>query len=255
MNKIKAIFENTFKESLRQKILILLVVFALLLIIISVFLEPFALGETPKIMRDLGLAAASLFGILTTVIVGSSLIHRDIEKRTIYTVLSKPVRRGEVVLGKFLGLGALIGILILAMLVIHQLVIFTNEGTFDLSLLIAYPFALIEISVILSILLLFSSFSSSTLASIMGVIFFVIGHAMPDLKLFAESTKVPALKHMAYAFYYVLPNLENFNIRTDLVHKIPLQTDQLIFSVCYGVMYTVFLLYLTTIIFERREFK
>lgn len=255
MNKIKAIFENTFKESLRQKILILLVVFALLLIIISVFLEPFALGETPKIMRDLGLAAALLFGILTTVIVGSSLIHRDIEKRTIYTVLSKPVRRGEVVLGKFLGLGALIGILILAMLVIHQLVIFTNEGTFDLSLLIAYPFALIEISVILSILLLFSSFSSSTLASIMGVIFFVIGHAMPDLKLFAESTKVPALKHMAYAFYYVLPNLENFNIRTDLVHKIPLQTDQLIFSVCYGVMYTVFLLYLTTIIFERREFK
>ncbi len=255
MKKVKAIFENTFKESLRQKILILLIVFALLLIIVSVFLEPFALGETPKIMRDLGLAAASLFGILTTIIVGSSLIHRDVEKRTIYTVVSKPVRRGEIVLGKFLGLGALISILILAMFGIHQLVILMYEGAFEPSLFIAYPFALIEVSVILSILLLFSSFSSSTLASIMGVIFFVIGHAMPDLKLFAESTKAAALKHTAYAFYYLLPNLENFNIRTDLVHQIPLQTDQLFFSVGYGIIYTVFLLYLTTIIFERREFK
>ncbi|MBE0433571.1 ABC transporter permease subunit [candidate division WOR-3 bacterium] len=255
MHRIKAIIENTFKEGLRQRILLLLIVFTLLLIVMSVFLEPFALGESPKIMRDLGLAAASLFGVLTTIIVGSALIHKDIEKRTLYTVLAKPVRRSEIVLGKFLGLGALVCLLVLAMLLIHQLVIFLYEGSFDFHLLIAFPFTILEVGVMLGILLLFSSFSSTTLTSIMGVIFFVIGHALPDLKLFAETTKAPALKHIAYAFYYVLPNLDNFNFRMDLAYKAPLPTDQLIFSICYGIMYTVFLLYVTTLIFERREFK
>jgi ABC-type transport system involved in multi-copper enzyme maturation permease subunit len=255
MNRVKAIFENTFKESLRQRILLLLIIFALLMIVVSVFLEPFALGEAPKIMRDFGLAAASLFGVLTTIIVGSALIHKDVEKRTLYTVLVKPVRRSEIVIGKFLGMGALVTILVLAMLVIHQIVLFISEGRFDTYLLISFPFTVIEISVILGVLLLFSAFSSTTLTSVMGVIFFVVGHAMPDLKLFAESTKIVAFKHIAYGFYYLLPNLDNFNFRTDLAYKIPLQTDQILFSICYGVIYTLFLLYLTTIVFERREFK
>lgn len=255
MHRVLAIFENTFKEALRQKILALLGVFALLLIAVSVFLEPFALGEAPKIMRDFGLAVTSLFGVLTTIVIGSALIHRDIEKRTLYTVLSKPVRRGEIVVGKFLGLIALVALLVLAMLLIHQLIIFVQEGIFEISLLLVFPFTLLEVSVILGILLLFSSFSSSTLTSIMGAIFFVAGHAMPDLKLFAESTKVDALKHIAYAFYYFLPNLSNFNFRTDLAYNIPLPADQVIFSVCYGVLYTLFLLYVTTLVFEYREFK
>ncbi len=255
MKRIKAVFENTFKEALRQRILALLALFALLLIIVSVFLEPFALGEAPKIMRDFGLAAASLFGVLTTVIIGSTLIHRDIEKRTIYTVLSKPIRRGEIVFGKFLGLGGLVALLVLAMLMIHQVVLFIYEGNFAPHLLIAFPFTIIEVSVILGILLLFSSFSSSTLTSIMGVIFFVVGHAMPDLKLFAESTKVEALKYIAYAFYYLLPNLENFNLRSELAYNLPLPADQIVFSVCYGLIYTMFLIYITTLVFERREFK
>lgn len=255
MHRIIAVLENTFKECLRQRILLLLIVFAILLIVVSVFLEPFALGEAPKILRDFGLAAASLFGVLTTIIIGSALIHKDIEKKTIYTVLSKPVKRGEVILGKFLGLSALVFVLVSAMLLVHQLVIFFYEGAFDPILLVSLPFAIIEVMVLLGILLLFSSFSSTTMTSIMGVIFFVIGHAMPDLKLFADQTQVTALKNLAYGFYYVLPNLENFNLRIELAYDLPLYTDQILFAVCYGVIYTIFLLYLTTLIFESREFK
>jgi ABC-type transport system involved in multi-copper enzyme maturation permease subunit len=255
MHRIIAILENTFKECLRQKILLLLIVFAVLLIVVSVFLEPFALGEAPKILRDFGLAAASLFGVLATIIIGSALIHKDIEKKTIYTVLSKPVKRGEVILGKFLGLSALVLVLVSAMLLIHQLVIFFYEGAFDPILLVSLPFAIIEVMVLLGILLLFSSFSSSTMTSIMGVIFFVVGHAMPDLKLFADQSGVAVVKYIAYGFYYVLPNLENFNLRIELAYGLPLYADQILFSICYGVIYTIFLLYLTTLIFESREFK
>ena len=255
MHRVIAILENTFKESLRQKILLLLVVFAVIIIVISVFLEPFALGEAPKIMRDFGLAAASLFGVLTTIIIGSALIHKDIEKRTIYTVLSKPVKRSEVILGKYLGLSALIFLLVVSMLVIHQLVIFLYEGTFDPVLFVALPFTMIEVMVLLGILLVFSSFSSTTMSSIMGVIFFVVGHAMPDLKLFADQSKIAVFKYLAYGFYYVLPNLENFNMRVDLAYKLTLHSDRIIFSLSYGVLYIVLLLYIAKLIFERREFK
>ncbi|MCK4251112.1 ABC transporter permease [candidate division WOR-3 bacterium] len=255
MHRIWAIAENTFKEGLRQKILILLIVFSIILIFISIFLEPFALGESPIILRDLGLAAAALFGILVVIIIGSNLIHKDIEKRTIYTVITKPVKRSEIIIGKFLGLLLLIAILQCAMIVIHQLVIFIYEGSFDLPLFITIPFSLLEIMILLGILMLFSSFSTPTLSAIMGIIFFVIGHASPDLKLFADQINAAPLKYLAYGFYYILPNLENFNLRIDLVHKLPIFTDQIMFSICYGFIYTIFLLYLSIIIFEKREFK
>ncbi|MEO0185724.1 MAG: ABC transporter permease subunit [candidate division WOR-3 bacterium] len=255
MNRVLAIVENTFKESLRQRIMLLLIIFSILLIFISMFLEPFALGESPKLLRDFGMAVSSLFGILVVIIIGSTLIHKDIEKRTIYTVIAKPVRRSEIILGKFLGLLFLIALLESAMAIIHQIVIFIYEGKFDIHILLNLPFSLIEIMVLLGILLLFSSFSSTTLTSIMGVIFYVIGHASPDLKLFADATKTPALKYIAYGFYYILPNLENFNLRLELVHKLPIFADQTLFSVCYGFIYTIFLLYLTALIFEQREFK
>lgn len=233
----------------------LLIIFSVLVIVVSVFLEPFALGEAPKILRDFGLAAASLFGVLIVIIIGSTLIHKDIEKRTIYTVITKPVKRSEIIIGKFLGLLLLIAILQCAMIVIHQLVIFIYEGAFDLPLFITIPFSLLEIMILLGILLLFSSFSSPTISAIMGIIFFVIGHASPDLKLFADQVNVAILKYLAYGFYYILPNLENFNLRIDLVYKLPIHLDQLLFSICYGLIYTIFLLYLSIIVFEKREFK
>ncbi|MEO0107406.1 MAG: ABC transporter permease [candidate division WOR-3 bacterium] len=255
MNRISAVLENTFKEALRQRIMILLIIFSVLLIIISMFLEPFALGESPKLLRDFGMAVASLFGILVVIIIGSTLIHKDIEKRTIYTVIAKPVKRSEIIIGKFLGLFLLIAILEGAMALIHQFVLLIYEGKFDIPILINLPFSLIEIAVLLGILLLFSSFSSTTMTSIMGVIFYVIGHASPDLKLFADTVKVPAIKYLAYGFYYILPNLENFNLRLELVHKLPIFSDQVLFSICYGLIYTIFLLYLSVLIFEQREFK
>lgn len=255
MHRIWAICENAFKEGLRQRILIILLIFAVLILVISVFLGPFALGEAPKITRDIGLAATSFFSVLIVIIIGSTLIHKDIEKRTIYTVVTKPVRRSEIIIGKFLGLFFLVAMIQGGMTIIQQLVLYIFEGSFDFSLLLALPYSFMEIMILIGILLVFSSFSSPTLSAIMGVIFYVIGHATPDLKLFADQTEVVILKYCANAFYYILPNLENFNLRIDLVHKIPLYPDQMLFSVCYGLIYTIFLIYLAIIIFERREFK
>jgi ABC-type transport system involved in multi-copper enzyme maturation permease subunit len=255
MHRILAIAENTFKEALRQRIFLILVVFSIILLVLSIFLEPFAIGESPKILRDFGLAITQLFGVLIVIIIGSTLIHKDIEKRTIYTVITKPIKRSEIIIGKFLGLFLLIAILECSMLAIHQLVIFIYERSFDFPLLLSLPFSLLEIMVLLGILLLLSSFVSPTLSALFGIIFFVIGHAIPSLKLFAEQLKTPGLRYCTHVFYYALPNLENFNMRLELVYKLPLHANQLLFSICYGLIYTIFLLYITTIIFENKQFK
>ena len=255
MSRIWAIAENTLKESFRQKILMLLVVFSIVLIIASLFLTPFALGESVKLIRDFGLGIASLLGILTVIILGSALVYKDIERRTIYTVIARPVKKSEIIIGKFAGLVLLIVILQCGMAVIQQLIIFITEGKLAADILLNLPFAILEVMVLSAILLLFSSFSTPALSSLGAVIIFVIGHTAPDIKLFAEQTARGMLKYIAYLFYYLLPNLENFNYRLELVHKLPIHTDQMVFSICYGLIYTVFVLYVTTLVFERREFK
>jgi ABC-type transport system involved in multi-copper enzyme maturation permease subunit len=189
------------------------------------------------------------------IIIGSSLIYKDIERRTIYTIVARPVKRLEIIIGKFLGLVILIAFLQLGMAIIQQIIIFINEGKPALGLLANIPFELLETMVLSGVLLLFSSFSTPALSSIGAVIVFVIGHAAPDIKLFAEQTAAGFLKILSLLFYYLLPNLENFNYRLEFVHKLPIHADQVMFSVCYGLIYTVFLLYLATIVFEKREFK
>jgi ABC-type transport system involved in multi-copper enzyme maturation permease subunit len=255
MHRIWAVAENTLEEGLRQKVLLILVVFSIILLIASFFMTPFALGESRKLISDFGLGIASLLGVLTVIIIGSALIYKDIERRTIYTIVARPVRRLEIVIGKFLGLVILIAFLQLGMAVIQQIIIVVNEGKPTLALLANIPFELLEIMVLSGILLLFSSFSTPALSSIGAVIIFVIGHAAPDIKLFAEQTAAGFLKYLTLLVYYLLPNLENFNYRLELVHKLPLHADQIIFSICYGLIYTVFVLYVTTLVFERREFK
>lgn len=89
----------------------------------------------------------------------------------------------------------------------------------------------------------------------MTVILFIVGHASPDLKLFADTVKSPLLKTVSTAFYYILPNLENFNLRLDVVYRLPLAADQAVYVISYGIIYIVLLLFLSVIIFESREFK
>jgi ABC-type transport system involved in multi-copper enzyme maturation permease subunit len=255
IDRIWAICRNIYLEGFRQKVFTAAVVFAVILIVLSVFLGPFSLGEISKIVRDFGLAISSLLGIFVIVTVGSSILYRDLERRTIFTIVTRPIRPREIIIGKFLGLAMLVISLVFAMSIIQQLVILLSEGRLDLPILVAPLFYCFEVMIMTSVLLLFSSFSSAAFSSIMTVVLFIVGHASPDLKLFADTVKSPFLKTISTVFYYLLPNLENFNLRLDVVYRLPLPADQALYVVCYGIMYTVLLLFLSVIIFEGREFK
>jgi len=255
IKRVWAIARNIYLEGLRQKIFTIAVIFAMLLIVLSMFLGPFSLGETSKIIRDFGLGVSSLLGIFIIVTIGSAILYRDLERRTIYTIITRPIQPREIILGKFLGLCLLVFSITAAMAVIQQLVILMFEGRLDLHILLAPFFGCFEIMIMTGIMLLLASYSSSTFSSIMTVIIYVVGHASLDLKVFTETVKMPMLKFLSSAAYYLLPNLENFNLRLDVVYRQPLPADQIGYSVCYGLAYAIAVLYIAVIIFERREFK
>ncbi|OGC41188.1 hypothetical protein A2Y85_05120 [candidate division WOR-3 bacterium RBG_13_43_14] len=255
MHRIFAIIENTFKESLRQRIFFVVAIFAAILVIVSIFIEPFALGETSRIIRDVGLAITTIFSMIIVIYIGSQLLYKEYEKRTLYTIITSPVNRSEIIIGKFIGLIALVAIQIIAMMIIQQIIILIYEGSPDMRLFIAAPFTVLEAMLMLSILLLFSSFSSPALASVMGFLFYVIGHATTDLKALADGIEIPVTKYLVYGFYYMLPNLENLNFRIELVNHFPISTERLIFGFTYGILYVILLIYITVLIFEKQELK
>jgi len=255
ISRVWAISKNIFCEGIRQRVLMLAVVFAIALVFLSVFLGPFSLGEISKIIRDFGLAVSSLLAIFIIITIGAAILYRDIERRTIYTIITRPIKTNEIILGKFIGLSLLVIVLVIMTAIIQQLVIFLFEIKFDPYILIAPLISIFEIMIMVGILLLFSSFSSSVFSSIMTIIFYIVGHMSPDLKLFADTVKAPGLKLLTKFFYYILPNLENFNLRTEVVYHLSLPRDQILFTISYGFAYTILLICLSVIIFEYREFK
>jgi len=255
MKRIFVIAKNTFKELKRQKVFFVLLLFGFSMLFISFFLYPLSIGEQSKIIRDFGLSAITFFNVLLVIINGSTILYREFDKKTIYLVITTPVERKEVILGKFFGLYFLILLNLFLMEIFHQILIFFTDGKFDLKIFIAlYPF-LFEIGIIISLILFFSTFTGTTFSAFMGFIFYVIGHLIEALKLFAEISKSYFLKIFSYFFYYTLPNLEHFNIKNQIVYREIPEKEYFLFVSSYGIIFIIFLLYAASLIFEKKEFK
>ncbi|MEN3045460.1 MAG: ABC transporter permease [Candidatus Hydrothermales bacterium] len=255
MRRIFVVSKNTFKELTRQKIFLIIVIFGLTMLFITFFLYPLSVGEQSKILRDFGLSAITFFNTLLVIITGATLLHREMDKRTIYLVITTPVKRREIIIGKFFGLFSVVLINVFLMEVFHQLLILLNDRNFDFTMFVAlYPF-IYEISIIISLLIFFSTFTGVFFSAFVGFLFYVIGHLIESLKLFAEITKYPLLKFISYAFYYILPNFEHFNIKNRIIYEGIPAKEYFIFSSLYGLIYIIFLIYLSILIFEKKEFK
>ena len=252
--KFLIIAKNTFKEVIRDKILYNILFFAILIIGFSVLLGKLSLGEQLKMIKDMGLSCISLFGTIIAIFVGISLVFKEIDKKTIYTIIAKPVSRKQFLLGKFLGLILVLLINVLIMSAGVLLVILGISGTFEWNLLNAIFLIFIELMVITSIAVLFSTFSTPFLSGIFTLAFFIIGHLSEDIKKLGEKSN-GLVKFLTSAVYYILPNLDNFNVKGRVVYDLPVGLDFYIFSIAYGIIYTSIIILLATLIFERRDFK
>ncbi len=255
MGKILTIAVNTFREAVRDKILYSLLIFALLMIGSSVFISTLSVGDQVKIIKDMGLSMISLFGTLIAIFVGVGLVYKEIEKRTIYTIITKPIGRYQFLMGKYCGLILTLLIEVAVMASGFLLLLFFYPGSFEPAIFKAIYLIFIELMLVTAVALLFSSFSTPILSGIFTLLFFVIGHLTYDLKILVAESKTKSLVYFSNILYYGLPNLENFNIKSRVVHHLPVGWDYMLFTTLYGLFYILLLLSLSITVFHRRDFK
>jgi len=255
MNRIAVIALNTFRETLRDKILYNLVVFGLLLIGSSILLSALTMGEQVKIITDLGLASINFFGVLIAIFVGIGLVSKEIEKRTIYSIIAKPVPRYQFLLGKYSGLVITLLVNVSIMAAGFFLTLLAGGAEFDLALLKAIGLIFVELLIITAVAVLFSSFTTPTLSATFTLAIYIIGHLTEDLRALAQKLHSTMTSAVLDGLYYLLPNLEYFNVKGQAVHRLPIEPLYLVSAVAYGVTYIAIILFLSCVIFQRRDFK
>lgn len=252
--KIWAIAIITFKEAIRDRILYLLLFFAAVCIIFSRLLALLTVGDRAKIIMDVGLASLSLFGALMAILIGTGLVYKEIDKRTIYTLLSKPIQRYQFLLGKYLGLLLTLFIMLALMTVIFLVLFLLHNYPVEGSIFIAILFIFVELCLITAVAMLFSCFSTPILSTLFSLSFYLIGHLSWGLETLINKMPQGGVKTLARIMYTLLPDLENFNFKTEIVHHLPIPPKIFLYSSLYGIFYTVFILALAMLVFRRRDF-
>lgn len=252
--KALAIAGITFKEAKRDRVLYLLFFFAVVAIVSSRVLALLTVGDRVKIIKDVGLASLNIFGVLMAVLMGTGLVYKEIDKKTIFTLLSKPLHRAEFLFGKFLGLAFTLFIMTAAMCLIFLAVVFAHTLSLDWRLLVAVAYIYLELLVITALTILFSTFASPILSSIFSLSFYLIGHLSWGLELLIKKARTAAGRTALRVLYLVLPDLENFNFKTEVVHNLPIPSGIFLWSFLYALCYTAFLLVLAVLVFRRRDF-
>lgn len=268
MRAVRAVAFNVFKESVRDRVPYNLVLFAVLLIASSYLLGQLTAGQDVKIIKDLGLAATSVFGLFIAIFIGIGLVSKEVERRSIYALLSKPLTRPQFIAGKYAGLvltlAANVTVMAIALYVVLGYMTWAASPAertgwdtpgVDPKLLIAILLIFVQLMIVTAVALLFSTFSSPILSAALTFALFVVGHFNADLKNFDRVVDSPPAIWLARGLYHVLPDLSAFDVKAQVVHGLPVTTGYVLSTIGYGVLYILALLFVATVIFSRRDFK
>lgn len=247
-----AIARATLLEAIRHRILYLLVGFAVLLILASRFLSLLTVGQDAKIIKDVGLSAINLFGLLVALFVGVGILFRELERRTVQTTLATPVARWEYLLGKFAGIAA--AIVLNAVLMSSTLcAVLWLRGELDLGIVLAALMMMVELIFITAAAVFFSSFSTPIFSALFTTAFYLVGHLAWSLPLLLERLEQGAARSLVQVVYLVVPNLEYGDIRALAVHGLPIPPARLWGAAGYELGYAALLLLLACLLFRRRD--
>jgi ABC-type transport system involved in multi-copper enzyme maturation permease subunit len=254
MRPILVIGLNTFRENLRDKILYNLLFFAAMLMGMSMLLADLTIMEHHKIIKDIGLAAINLAGVMIAIFVGISLVSKEIDRRTIFTIMARPVTRAQFILGKYLGLIITLSVNLIAMTGVFGATLLAYRIPIQASLFQAIELIFVELLLVTAVALLFSTFSSSTLSAIMTLGIYVIGHLTTDMKGIAEKSENAMTTNLMKALYYLCPNLEALNVKGQAATGVAISLTYQSLATLYGVLYAALLVAAACAVFQRRDF-
>jgi ABC-type transport system involved in multi-copper enzyme maturation permease subunit len=253
--KTIALAHNTFREGIRDRIFLAVVVFGVLVLVSSFVIGPLSLGEQARITQDIGLASMSVLCFLIAILIGTGIVYKEIERKTIYTILSKPVAGWQLILGKFLGLTVIVGLLTLGMAAILLLVNWIVTQQFEPAMLIAVLLIWMELILLTALSILMSTVCSPIMGAVFTLILYVIGHTSGDLKELAVRFGSPSVGIFSKMVYYALPNLEYLNVRGKVIHGVTVESSYIAFACAYALLYALVFLTLAILVLDRKEFK
>ncbi len=255
MIKIWAIALNTFREAVRDKILYTLLFFALAMIAASLLVAELTVGEYEKILRDLGLASINLFGVVIAIFVGIGLVYKEIERKTIYTIASKPIARWQFLLGKYLGLSGTLAVELAVMGLGFVAMLWFAGASGAWHALPAIWLTWIELLVVTAIAIVFSCFSTPSLSALFTIGFVLIGRLTAPLKAFADASDSEPLQRFAGVVYHLLPDLQTFDLRAEAAYNRPWEWEYVAYATGYGLVWGAVLMLLATLVFQFRDFR
>ncbi len=248
-----AIAINTFRESIRDKIFHAIGFFAVIFAVILFYISAASLGEETHVLRSIGLGGIYLFGIILTVILSSSLLSKEFEKKTIYFIFSRPVSSAEIVVGKFFGLFLTIFIATALFSAVYLAMVYVGASVFDAPALLALFLQMLEMAIFIALIIFFSAFTRPSLSVAATVTILYLGHSSALLMQIAERSGGELFQTAIRGFFYVFPDLEKFNIRNSIVYGFSISSAEILFTIAYALGLIVFFLGLASIFLSKRE--
>jgi ABC-type transport system involved in multi-copper enzyme maturation permease subunit len=246
---------NTGREAVRSKLLYTLLFFALVLICASLVLAGVSYVERDRILQDIGLASIRFFSIAIAIFVGVGLIHKEVDRRTVYTILSKPLSRGEFLLGKYVGLVATIWLQAAIMVAAFAAISLLRGAPLGAGHAAAFALLAVELAVVVAIATLFSAFTTPMLATLFAGGVWIAGNLTRNLRDLGADSEVGLVRQVTSLLYGVLPDLASFNLSIEAAHGLPVAASDTWLPVVYGSAYVAVVLVCAVSIFERRDFK
>lgn len=253
--RTQVVAANVFREVIRDRVLYLVLFYGAVMALAVWLLPEISATAEYKILPDLGLAAMQVLGVLLAIFVGTGLVNKEIEKRTVFVLIAKPVSRTEFILGKHVGLTAVLGVLLAAMVAIYAVALQVKQVAFLWpNLLIHSALLWLQLSLVTAIAIGFGVFTSSLLAMLMTFGVYLMGILSGDLVTLGRASKNPTLEQITRYLYYALPDLSKLDLKNQLVYNLIPPTETILTNVGYGLLYIVLVLTIASVIFSRREF-
>jgi ABC-type transport system involved in multi-copper enzyme maturation permease subunit len=252
---ILTIAGQTFTEARRNKVFYSIFLFALVVVLNSYLFTEVTITTMDRVLKDTGMAAINIFALALTVFTGVGVINREIDRKSIFSVIAKPIARYQFIVGKYVGLLAMMlatcGIMFLCLLV----VMVGYRTPIHSSAFVGFYGIFLEVAVLGAFAVLCSSFTSSFVSAFMTVAIFVSGHLSSELRFFATKSPSPAVKAVGNAIYYAVPNLERFNFKYHVTYDVAVEAGTLLLTTSYALAYVVAFLVASVVIFSQRDFR
>lgn len=246
---------NTFKEIVRNKFLYLILFFAFVFIAFSLLLGKLTIGDDDKVIVDFGLAMIEIFGLIGVLFVGSQLLFKEIEGKTIFLILSKPIKRYEFILGKFFGFSFTIMLILLLQAILFLAVLMIKDIAITHLILISLVFTFFKLEICLALVLFFQSFMSNILTILMTLMVYVISHSYFMVLDMMMRIKSMMAIYIAKVVQLLFPPFQSLNTK-DLIGSFEsLSPSFFLSNSVYALGYLCVILFLTVYIFDKKKFE